>query len=226
MIDRVRDWGNIFTGNTGYSIARALTGLGEVDLLTSNRGHVAQAPADGITASAFSSHAELKGALAALLARQKYDAIFMTAAVSDYKPAGVYQVTKRAYAGDMQRTEHWTVHSVQAGKIKSNHGQIAVIGEQTEKLVDLFRSTWQHTGLLFKFKLEVGIPAEELLKIGQASRQASDADYLIANTLEMVEGAGAGAYLLSAAGAEFVARVDLARRLAEVAATELAKRRA
>ena len=24
MIDRVRDWGNVFTGNTGYGIARAI----------------------------------------------------------------------------------------------------------------------------------------------------------------------------------------------------------
>src|SRR6266702_4466704 len=86
-IDRVRDWGNIFTGNTGYAIARAMTALGEVDLLTSNRAHVAQAAQDHIRASAFTSHADLKAALAALLAHQKYDAIFMTAAVADYTPA-------------------------------------------------------------------------------------------------------------------------------------------
>src|SRR5436190_14632165 len=40
-IDRVRDWGNIFTGNTGYAIAGALAKLGDVDLLTSNRAHLA-----------------------------------------------------------------------------------------------------------------------------------------------------------------------------------------
>ena len=68
---------------------------------------MAEAAADRIAASAFSSHAELKGALDALLARQKYDAIFMTAAVSDYKPAGVYQVIARALAGDKEGTEQW-----------------------------------------------------------------------------------------------------------------------
>lgn len=215
MVDRVRDWGNIFTGNTGYSIARALTALGEVDLLTSNRVHVAQASADGICASAFTSHAELKGALAALMARQKYDAVFMTAAVADYKPAGVYQVVERAPGEG--GVETWVVRSVQAGKIKSNHGQIAVLGEQTEKIVDLFRTAWHYTGLLFKFKLEVGVAAEELLRIGEASRKASGADYLVANTLEMVEGAGAGAYLLSNSGHEFISRGALAGRLTEVA---------
>src|SRR3954464_11734800 len=71
MIDRVRDWGNVFTGNTGYAIARALAADGaDVDLLTSNRAHVAQAADAGVTASPFTSHAELKGALAALMARQ------------------------------------------------------------------------------------------------------------------------------------------------------------
>lgn len=224
-IDRVRDWGNIFTGNTGYSIAKALTKLGEVDLLTSNRAHVAQAEEDGIRASAFTSHAELKGALAALMARQSYDAIFMTAAVADYKPTGVYQVMKRSAAGDMNGAEIWTVHSVQAEKVKSNHGQIAVVSEQTEKIVDLFRGQWGHKGLLFKFKLEVGIETEELLRIGRASRVASGADYLVANTLEMVEGENAGAYLISGEGHEFVSRAALAGRLTEVTGNALATRR-
>src|SRR4051812_18335842 len=80
-IDSVRDWGNIFTGNTGLALARALTRTGEVDLLTSNRAHLAELASsasggrsnDGkIHASPFTSHAELKGALAALLARNDY----------------------------------------------------------------------------------------------------------------------------------------------------------
>jgi phosphopantothenoylcysteine synthetase/decarboxylase len=214
MIDRVRDWGNIFTGNTGYSIAKALTELGEVDLLTSNRVHAGQAAGDRIRASTFTSHSELKGALAALLARQRYDAVFMTAAVADYAPAGVFQVLSQSPGAD--GTQTWTVRDVDAGKIKSNYGAIAVLGRQTEKIVDLFRTEWHHEGLLFKFKLEVGIGPEELIRIGQVSRKASGADYLVANTLEMVEGDGAGAYLLSEGGEEFIPRAALAGRLVEV----------
>jgi phosphopantothenate---cysteine ligase (CTP) len=211
-IDRVRDWGNIFSGNTGYAIARALAPLGEVDLLTSNRVHVAEAAGQGVRASTFTSHAELKGALAALLARERYDAVFMTAAVADYRPAGVYQVLERTRTAD--GAELWRVRDAQAPKVKSNHKQIAVLGEQTEKLIDLFRTDWGYRGLLVKFKLEVGITAEELIRIGQASRAASDADYLVANTLEMVEGEQAGAYLISRTGHEFVPRAALAGRMA------------
>src|SRR3954468_25041564 len=67
-IDRVRDWGNIFTGNTGYRIARALSEVGDVDLLTSNRVPLAELVGDArIAGSPFTSHAELRGAISALI---------------------------------------------------------------------------------------------------------------------------------------------------------------
>jgi hypothetical protein len=108
--------------------------------------------------------------------------------------------------------------------VKSNHAAIAVLGGRTEKIVDLFRTEWKHAGLLFKFKLEVGIAADELIRLGQASRKASGADYLVANTLEMVEGEKAGAYLLSEDGAEFIPRGELAGRLTRVVGERLGGR--
>jgi phosphopantothenoylcysteine synthetase/decarboxylase len=210
-IDEVRDWGNIFTGNTGFAIARAIAEVADVDLLTSNRQHLEESKRfHRIHASCFTSHAELKGALTALMSRQKYDAVFMTAAVADYQPTRVYAVLEREPAGDR---ETWLVKDVQAEKVKSTHKEIAILGQQTEKLVDLFRSEWKHAGLLVKFKLEVGISKDELIRIGQASRKSSGADYLVANTLDMVAGDNAGAYLLCDAGEEWVPRAELASRL-------------
>jgi phosphopantothenoylcysteine synthetase/decarboxylase len=219
-IDAVRDWGNIFTGNTGFDIAQALARIGEVDLLTSNKAHIAAIEsglktAHAVRASSFGCHAELRGALAAMMARQTYDAVFMTAAVADYRPVRVYSVMERA-KGPMPGEEIWRVRDAQAGKVKSSHREIAVLGEQTEKLVDLFRKEWKHAGLLFKFKLEVGISREELIRIGQASRAASGAEYLVANTLEMVQGDKPGALILSDGGEEWIARGELAARLAQV----------
>lgn len=214
MIDRVRDWGNVFTGNTGYAIAKALVPLGHVDLLTSNRAHAAEAASDGVAATTFTSHADLKNTLANLLGRQTYDAIFMTAAVADYKPAGVYEVLDRRPEPDGRET--WSVRNVDAAKVKSTFAAIAVLGQPTEKIVDLFRGEWGHRGLLVKFKLEVGVAADELIRIGQASRRASGADYLVANTLDMVDGERAGAYVISETGFEFVPRPHLAQRLADL----------
>ncbi len=210
-IDAVRDWGNVFTGRTGYEIARALAAAGEVDLLTSVEEHVASTPG----ASAFRTHAELKVALAGLMTRNTYDGVFMTAAVADYRPARVYEVVERRPGEGGE--EVWRVRDAQAAKVKSTHRQVAVLGERTEKLVDLFRTAWGHRGLLVKFKLEVGITPDELLRVGQASRVSSRADYLVANTLDMVTGPGAGAYLLSEAGHEWVPRPELPRRMVELA---------
>ena len=225
-IDSVRDWGNVFTGNTGFAIAHAVAEVADVDLLTSNTAHLAELASQPhahphrfrITGSAFRSHAELRGALAALMARGRYDAVFMTAAVADYRPVRVYAVISRepvAEAGDPGAgpAERWLVRDVQAGKVKSTHPAVAVLGERTEKLVDLFRTEWRHAGLLVKFKLEVGLGRNELIHVAEESRVKSSADFLVANTLDMVEGERAGAYLLGEDSVEWVERAELPRRM-------------
>src|SRR6478672_5348732 len=92
-IDDVRDWGNIFTGNTGFAIAQALTKVGEVDLLTSNAAHLAQIHAEALPSFhgfPFRSHADLKSLLEQRVTSVAYDAIFMSAAVADYRPARTF----------------------------------------------------------------------------------------------------------------------------------------
>lgn len=225
-IDRVREWGNIFTGNTGFGIARALAEVGEVDLVTSNRQHVAEAGTSRTTRNAivphsFTTHAELKERIGGLVGTHPYDAIFMTAAVSDYRPVRAYALLQREPDPHDPRIERWVVRDAQAGKVKSDHPQIAILGEKTEKIVDLFRSEWRYRGVLVKFKLEVGVAKEELLKIGEASRKSSGADYLVANTLEMVGGESAGAYLLWEGGSEWVARAELAGKMVRIATKAL-----
>ena len=60
------------------------------------------------------------------------------------------------------------------------------------KLVDRIRGDWGFRGVLVKFKLEVGMSDEELLEVAERSRRQSDADLMVANTLE---GAAHWAYL-------------------------------
>jgi phosphopantothenate---cysteine ligase (CTP) len=220
-IDRVRDWGNIFTGNTGFSIAQALAHIGPVDLFTSNPQHADHAKdltlPFPVNPSLYKTHADLKQLLVNNVPRGTYHAIFMAAAVSDYTPTAGYQVLSRTPGKD-PGTQIWTVHLAQAGKIKSHFDEIALLGKKTEKLVDLFRTQFAFKGLLIKFKLEVGVTPTQLVQIGQASRIASGADYLVANELDMVQGnssaSGPGAFLLGDRLQEWVPRADLANRLA------------
>jgi phosphopantothenoylcysteine synthetase/decarboxylase len=214
-IDDVRDWGNIFTGNTGFAIAQSLSKVGEVDLLTSNEAHLARVHAESLPtlhAFEFHSHDELRSLLEQRMTNEKYDAVFMTAAVADYRPVRTFAVIEQKPA-DQPGQQQWLVQDVQAGKVKSTHKQIAILGEPTEKIIDLFRSAWNFKGVLVKFKLEVGLSPQELIAVGVASRIASGADYLVANTLEMVHGAEAGAYLLSDQPPEWIPRGQLAERL-------------
>jgi phosphopantothenoylcysteine decarboxylase/phosphopantothenate--cysteine ligase len=222
-IDRVRDWGNVFTGNTGFGIARALSALGQVDLVTSNVDHqkeLAAAPTDSLKAVPFVSHRDLRQTLTTLLATYRYDAVFMTAAVSDYAPERAYQVVERRTDAAEPSREIWVVKDAQAGKVKSTFEEMAILGRRTQKLVDLFRSEWGYSGLLVKFKLEVGIDRQALISIGQASRKASGADYLVANTLDMVQGPGAGAFLLANQIEEWVPREALPARLVQLVSKE------
>lgn len=219
-IDEVRDWGNIFTGGTGLDVALALLDLGDVTLLTSNAVHVGQY--DGfygkggmLGAEVFSTHAELRELLEErMTSGDRVDAVAMSAAVADYRPVGSYRVVGREQAAEGR--EVWTVENVSAPKVKSTYGQIAVLGEATVKLVDLFRTRWKFAGALVKFKLEVGIGEEELVRVAGRSREASGADLMVANTLEMVRGVGgreAGAYFIDGSGAVRVARAKLAGEL-------------
>lgn len=216
MIDRVRDWGNIFTGNTGRGIAEALAHRGPVDLITSNAQHAEDIRRSGlpIAVTLFRSHADLRGLLEARMKESAYDAVFMTAAVADYAPTAVYAVTERRRLDD--GAEAWVVREVSAGKVKSSHDAIAVLGKRTEKLVDLFRTEWGYPGLLVKFKLEVGLSEPQLIEVAQRSRIASGADYIVANTLEMVTGENAGAWILGEQLQERVTRELLASRLCEL----------
>jgi phosphopantothenoylcysteine synthetase/decarboxylase len=221
-IDAVRDWGNIFSGQTGLDLALAFLELGHVTLLTSNMEHARQY--DGYAAGrgmigveTFRTHEELEELLAErMTGGDRVDVVAMTAAVADYAPAGTYRIVSRgATAADGRET--WLVEPTGTkpgeGKVKSTFDEIAIVGRRTAKLVDMFRGEWSYRGLLIKFKLEVGLSDDELLKVAGASRTASGADLMVANTLAMARPAGGvegGAFLIDDGGARRVRRNELA----------------
>lgn len=223
-IDDVRAWSNIFTGRTGLDIALALLAIGNVTLMTSNLQHAHEF--DGYSGDrgmlgieTFRSHADLLDLLMERVPGQPIDGIFMSAAVSDYKPAGVFRVVNREV--DPSGQERWVVESVRAAKFPSDMQQMAVLGEPTEKIVDLFRTRMSYKGLLVKFKLQAGITEDELLKIAEKSRRTSDANYIVANTLEMVQGSAPAAWIVGESSRQRIARAELASCLRDLTKTFL-----
>ena len=196
LIDKVRCITNIFTGRTGASIALCALERGHrVILVTSHPEAVAEmsegkAPGpDRWMMHRYRTFDDLQVRLADVVPSSELDAIVHCAAVSDYLSAGVYAPADGTHFE--AHTGHWTSTTQSpamvdrvAKKVKSDERELWVRLTRAPKLVDLMRADWDFRGLLVKFKLEVGLTDEQLLDVAETSRAHSNADLMVANTLE------------------------------------------
>ncbi len=217
-IDAVRSWGNPFTGRTGMAIADAVREFADVTLLLARSAvpsfKTSQPPPGKLTLRPYTTGAELAGLLQHLILDQPA-AVFMTAAVSDYRPVKIVKICSEQRIGSTSPPQYlWTVEEIGGSKIKSDYEKIAIVGERSPKIVDLLRFEWGYRGFVYKFKLEAGITEPELIKIASASRVASKADVMVANTLDMIDENTGGAWILDDAGQRRVDRSQLAAALA------------
>ncbi len=219
-IDRVRCITNIFTGRTGAAIALEAFRRGHsVTLLTSHPDAVAalagnNLPTDPLrwTCAVYRTFDDLHEAMISCIPGDRLDAVVHSAAVSDYRAAGIFAPAPGTRLGP---DSHWhgappSLVDRAADKVKSDAPELWLRLLRTPKLVDRIRIDWAFRGVLVKFKLEVGITDAELISVAERSRLQSGADWMVANTLE---GAAEWAYLGSPAGYERVARAQLASRL-------------
>jgi phosphopantothenoylcysteine synthetase/decarboxylase len=222
-IDRVRCITNRFTGKTGALIAlEAFHREHCVTLLTSNPGAVSglKSIPDGPNWRVFpyQTFEELQREMGAAVRSGGFHAVVHTAAVSDFLVRGVYGLRNDDDTRFNEQSGKWEGLNARmidrsAGKIKSDEQELWLRLVRAPKLIDCVRSDWHFSGVLVKFKLEVGVSEEELLQIAEASRQHSQADLMVANTLE---GAAEWALLGPLGGKyERVQREDLPCRLLE-----------
>ena len=210
-IDRVRCITNIFTGRTGARIALHAHGRGhDVTLLTSHpavvgelRGAAPPLP-ERWRVQPYRTFDDLQRLLAAAVRGGGFDAIVHSAAVSDYLAAGIYRPADttrfRVEGARWESTDAGPPALVDqaAGKVKSDAPELWLRLVRAPKLIDSMRRDWGFTGILVKFKLEVDVSEDRLLEIAEQSRRQSEADLMVANTLE---GAAAWAYLGPSGGA-------------------------
>jgi phosphopantothenoylcysteine synthetase/decarboxylase len=159
--------------------------------------------------------------LAGLLTSGGIDAVVHCAAVSDYLSGGVYAPEEGTSFIRENGKGHWLgsagpgpgMVDKQAAKIRSDEEELWVRLVRAPKLVDQIREPWGFRGLLVKFKLEVGVDDDHLLRVAEASRTHSRADLMVANTLE---NAARYAFLGPFEGKyEKVVRSELSARLIE-----------
>jgi len=220
-IDRVRCLTSVFTGSTGTAIAAHAHGKGHhVTLLTSRPEAILELQPRVPLADErwrpwrYRTFADLENLMAQELGRGGYDAVIHSAAVSDYGAAGIFAPTPGTQFSVDNGT--WTGNPPglidrAAAKVKSDESELWLRLVRAPKLVDKVRADWCFCGILVKFKLEVGVSEERLLEIAERSRRHSDADLMVANTLD---GSHDWAFLGPQDGAyERIARRALPERL-------------
>jgi phosphopantothenate---cysteine ligase (CTP) len=188
-IDRVRCLTNVFTGRTGAGIATQAFHLGhQVTLLTSQPDIVPRLEAEQRwQVLPYRTFDDLDYLMDRELSGRGYDAVIHCAAVSDYHAAGIFAPAPGTHFSPDGGT--WTGNPPTlvdraAAKVKSDEPELWLRLVRAPKLVDKVRTVWSFRGVLVKFKLEVGVGEEHLLQIAERSRLHSDADLMVANTLE------------------------------------------
>lgn len=175
-IDAVRGITNVFTGRTGARIAAEASMSGyDVELLTSHPDVVDDTVVDydHISITTFKTFDDLAALMENRFTKKRWDVVIHAAAVSDYYCAAVYSAPDPE-SPPLDPTQ----------KIPSRHQELWLRLLPTPKLVDKIRRPWGFTGVLVKFKLEVGVSDEELVRRAREGWQRSDADLIVANSYE------------------------------------------
>lgn len=177
-IDRVRSIANIFKGRTGSTIARCFAEAGwSTTILTSNRELLVGAECGNMKTLDYTTYDQLAELMEEQITRNRFDVIIHSAAISDYQVAEV-----------MIRDDTGSLRGIPAdNKVSSSYQELFLRMTQTKKLVDQIRKPWGFSGILIKFKLEVGLDDAQLIEIATRSMRHSDADIIVANCLEWAE---------------------------------------
>ncbi|AWM39584.1 bifunctional phosphopantothenoylcysteine decarboxylase/phosphopantothenate synthase [Gemmata obscuriglobus] len=182
-IDPLRCIGTVFRGRTGANIALEAHRRGHsVHLLTSAPDVLrpSDVPRDRWVTEQYRTFDELHNAMARTLTNNETDAFIHSAAVSDYRIAGAYTPASGVPFHPESQPQG---NDSGLTCVPTDAPEVWLRLVPTPKLVNLVRTPWGFSGVLVKFKLEVGADEQQLLETAEASRVQSRADLVVANTL-------------------------------------------
>ena len=195
-IDKVRCISNIFHGKTAIDIAKeACLQKHSVTLV----GNESMFVATWDRFRFYKTFDELEIVMEQEIKSNFYDCVIHSAAVSDYTVSRVLDDP------NMMPIDN-------TGKVGSNYSKLYLEMVPTRKIVDEIRN-WGFKGILVKFKLQVDMPDEELIRIAHKSMQDSCADVIVANCLEWAKDR---AYILTKDVNQSVSRKLLAPALLNI----------
>ena len=158
-IDKVRVISNVASGETGILLAKKFIGLGaKVTLLLGPVENVAKS--FGFKLVRFRFFDELKDAIFSELKTKKYDIVIHSAAVSDYRPAKIYN-----------------------RKIPSGIKRLKFELAPTVKIINLIKKIAPAV-FLVGFKFEPGAMRKKLLREAKNLIRGANLDLAVANSIE------------------------------------------
>ncbi|MCD6540043.1 MAG: hypothetical protein J7K37_05030 [Candidatus Omnitrophica bacterium] len=192
-IDRVRILTNLFSGRTGFLIAKFLKEKGfPVTLLLGPARFMPEAK--GLNLIRFKYFEELRRLIKKELKDRSYKVVIHSAAVSDYKPLKVYK-----------------------GKISSSQDKLLIELKPAPKIIKEIRKLRPDIYLI-QFKLEAGKTKNKLIDRAYRSLLENNSDLVIANDLKDIRNSNYRAYLVDREkNVEVIkGRRDLAQKLFRV----------
>jgi phosphopantothenoylcysteine decarboxylase/phosphopantothenate--cysteine ligase len=165
-IDAVRYISNVSTGGTGAAIAEDFFRRGHSVLLL--RGHGSVEACKGVDSEVFSSASDLQARLRRLLGTGRFEAVIMTAAVADYRPAKA--VSGKIHSGPLSLNLKLARNPKILPELKKySPGSLAVVG----------------------FKLTAGADEPARRAAVAAQWNAGGVDLIVHNDLEEIRSAAA-----------------------------------
>lgn len=158
-LDAVRFLSNVSTGLTGAALAEAMCDAGHSVTLLTGEGVVVKGRRDG-QRHVFSSAADLSAQMRRLLSSGDYDAVIMTAAVSDYRPA-----------------------ELAPGKISSGSPELTLRLVRNEKILPQLKSFSPRAVRVIGFKLTVAATPAVARAAVAAQFAAGGVDLVVQNDL-------------------------------------------
>lgn len=183
---------NIFNGKTGRDIALHLSMFYNVTLLTSNpfcniEKEIGKNKKNkiisklhftedfGIKLKTYKTFDELITQMEYEVKHGNYYMIVFSPAVSDYGVDKIFSLDNDNKIIDI---------NPDSGKIPSSYDNLNLGLIKNPKIINLIKNEWNYTGILVKFKLEVNISNDELIKIMRKSIEVCKSDYIVGNCLD------------------------------------------
>ena len=193
-IDAVRGISNFASGRLGKICAETFLAAGHQVFLLAGKNALLPEPQANLTVITIGDTQMLLETMQKLISQ--VDVVIHSMAVSDYRPVYMTDLESLPQPLTQEALKAFRPQG-QAKKISSKPDYQLILLEKTPKIISMIKK-WKPEIQLFGFKLLAGVSTDELLSVAREKLVSNQADYIIANDSEKIQGDAHEAWLVSA----------------------------